>query len=87
MVPDAAVVIDALPAVAAEGADVARYRCIAKRRDHDQKGMAEQRDEGLAAQRMTFQHADDQRHLERLGGEDADDRPSSGAAVSTVASL
>src|SRR5450830_419805 len=39
VVPDAAMVINALPAVGDEGADQARYRCIAKWRDHDQKGV------------------------------------------------
>src|SRR3989338_536803 len=45
VVPDAAMVIDALPAVAAEGADGFRLRGIASGRDHNQKGVAERSEE------------------------------------------
>nr|GEZ57652.1 hypothetical protein [Tanacetum cinerariifolium] len=74
VVPDAAMVINTLPAIGDEGAGQLWFRYIAKWRDHDQKRVAEQRNESLAAQRMALQHADGQRHVQRVGAENADDR-------------
>src|SRR5262245_3759694 len=72
MVPGAAGVIDALAAIAQEGANVLGIDVLAGRRDDDHESLALERHEQLAAERVTLEHADLEWKRARLGAIDAD---------------
>ena len=74
MVPDAARIVDALAALREEGAKVLRRDAVAGRCDDDQEGRGLERDESLRAERMLLHHRDGERHGQRPGAEDVDQR-------------
>ena len=78
MMPGAGAVVDALAAVAAEGAQPAELQPLAGRRHDDEEGRGRERDEGLARQRMALHQAKAQRQGHGLGTAEADLGPPAG---------
>ena len=73
VMPHAACVVHALPAVRHERAQLARVQLTGRRHDH-QVRLVVLRDEGLAAARVTLQHLHLERQRARLATEQADQR-------------